>query len=192
MKKILLIQAHPVKDTYADQLFQAYKKGALSAGADVKELILKNLNFNINFSEGYRGKQELEPDLVLSQNLIDWADHLVFVYPNWWGTYPALLKGFIDRTFLPGFAFKFEEGKQLPVQLLKGKSARLIVTMDTPNWYYKLIQGAPGHQSMRKAILNFCGIAPVKISSFGPIRKSSEKQRGEWLKTIERYGKNFK
>jgi NAD(P)H dehydrogenase (quinone) len=188
MKKVLIIHGHPVNDTFVDQLTEQYISGVLKSGSEVKELVLKNLSFNINFKEGYRGNQELEPDLKIAQDLILWADHLVFFYPNWWATYPAMLKGFIDRTFLPGFAFKYKKGFALPEQLLKGKSARLVVTMDTPVWYYYLVQRAPGHHSMRQGILNFCGIKPVRITSLGSMKKSTPKQRQKWLALMTKYG----
>ena len=126
------------------------------------------------------------------QNEIKKAEHLVFVYPNWWGTYPALLKGFIDRVFLPKFAFKIQEKSPLPEKLLKGKSARLIVTMDTPLWYYNLIYKKSGHNSMKKSILNFCGIKPVKITAFEPIKSSTEEKRKLWLNKVEKLGELMK
>lgn len=187
-RKVLIIHGHPVQDTFVDKLTEQYIAGVRQSGAEIKELILKNLKFDINFHEGYRGYQELEPDLKNAQELIAWADHLVFFYPNWWGTYPAMLKGFIDRTFLPGFAFKYRKGNPLPEQLLKGKSARLVVTMDSPIWYYYLIQRAPGHNSMKNSILKFCGVKPVKITSLGPMRGSSEKQRKNWLSQMFLFG----
>ncbi|MBU2465854.1 MAG: NAD(P)H-dependent oxidoreductase, partial [Bacteroidetes bacterium] len=128
-KNILIIHGHPVNDTFIDQLQQAYTDAAKSRAASVRKLVLREKHFNINFSEGYRGNQALEKDLIEAQEAISWADHLVFFYPNWWGTYPALLKGFIDRTFLPGFAFKYRSGRTDPERLLKGKTARLVVTM---------------------------------------------------------------
>lgn len=187
-KNVLIIHGHPVQDTFVDRLTEQYKEGVKLSGSEIRELILKNLSFDINFHEGYRGNQELEPDLKNAQELIAWADHLVFFYPNWWGTYPAMLKGFIDRTLLPGFAFKYRKGNPLPEQLLKGKSARLVVTMDSPVWYYYLVQGAPGHNSMKKSILHFCGVKPVKITSLGPMRNSSEKQRKNWLVKMYKLG----
>lgn len=188
LMNILIIHGHPVKNSFADQLTDAYTKGALNSGAEVKTLVLKDLDFEINFREGYRGTQELEADLLHAQELIKWADHLVFMYPNWWNTFPALLKGFIDRTFLPGFAFKYRNGRKNHDQLLLGKTARLVVTMDTQIWYYKWVQGAPGHKAMKKGILEFCGIKPVRISSVGPMRKLDEKQRKKWLVKMENYG----
>ncbi len=192
MKKILVILGHPVRDTFADSLKSAYIQAAQQTGATVKELNLRDLKFDINFSEGYKGSQDLEPDLKLAQELIIWADHLVFFYPNWWATMPALLKGFIDRTFLPGFAFKYRKNNPLPEKLLKGKSARLVVTMDSPGWYYRLFVGAPGHKAMRTGVLHFCGIRPVKISSIGPVRSSSDRKRDSWIKLMERIGRRQK
>lgn len=188
MKNVLIIHGHPVNDTFVDQLTESYISGVLKSGSEVKELVLKNLSFNINFKEGYRGNQQLEPDLQKAQELILWADHLVFFYPNWWATYPAMLKGFIDRTFLPGFAFKYRKGSAKPEQLLKGKTARLVVTMDSPVWYYYLVQRAPGHHSMRQGILHFCGIKPVRITSLGSMKKSSPKQRQKWLDLMLKFG----
>lgn len=191
MKKILIILGHPVKDTFSDKLTQAYIDGAERSSADIKYLKLNQLKFDPNFSSGYRGNQELEPDLVVAQELISWADHLVFFYPNWWSTFPALLKGFIDRTFLPGFAFKYMNGRRKQTKLLKGRSARLIVTMDNSPWYYRWVLKQPGHHAMRKGILNFCGIHPVKITTIGPIKTSSERMRNNWLKKINSLGERL-
>lgn len=188
MKHILVIMGHPVKDTFTDCLKDQYILSARATGAEVREIILRDMQFEINFREGYRNDRELEPDLVHAQELIRWADHLVFVYPNWWSTYPALLKGFIDRTFLPGFAFKYRSGHAIPTKLLLGKTARLVVTMDSPPWYYHLFKFAPGHHAMRLGLLHFCGIKPVWITSIGSVRGSSDKQRNRWIRKMERIG----
>lgn len=188
-KKILLIHAHPVDDAFADQVVAAYTAGAAESGHTLRSLELKKLTFDLNFSKGYRGNQELEPDLSEAQQLIAWANHLVFVFPNWWGTYPALLKGFIDRVFLPGFAFRYNNGHRFPDKLLKGKSARLIMTMDNPRWYYFLVLGAPGYRSLRKAVLHFCGIRPVRTFTISGIRFAGERQRHIWLRKARALGK---
>lgn len=192
MKKILIILGHPVKDTFSGQLFENYKQGALSSGAEVKELVLRDLKFELNFSSGYRGSQELEPDLVKAQEFITWAEHLVLIYPNWWSTFPALLKGFIDRTFLPGFAFKYRKGSLLWDKLLTGRSARLIITMDTPPWYYWLVYRRPGHNAMKRGILEFCGIRPVKITTIGSLKISSEQKRQQWLDKVKVLGRKMR
>lgn len=188
MKKILIINGHPDKESLCFHLAEAYKKGADAAGANCRLLNLIDLDFNPILNYGYRLISELEPDLIKAQKDILEAEHLVFVYPNWWGTYPALLKGFIDRVFLPGFAFKYRENSPFWDKLLKGKTARLIVTMDSPKWYYFFMTKSPGHNSMKKAILEFCGIKPVKITSFSPVKSSNEKQRKVWIEKVIKLG----
>ena len=192
MKKILIINGHPDKESFCFALAESYKKGADLSGANCKLVHLADLNFGLNLSKGYTQITELEPDLLQMQQDILEANHLVFVYPTWWGTYPALLKGFIDRVFLPGYAFKYHKDDPFWDKLLKGKTARLIVTMDSPKWYNLLVYKNAGHNSMRKAVLEFCGIKPVKITSFGQIKTSNIIKRKQWLKEVETLGKNVK
>jgi NAD(P)H dehydrogenase (quinone) len=192
MKKILIINGHPDKQSLCSELAIKYKKGADLAGAECKLVNLADLEFNPSLSNGYRKRTELEPDLLMMQQEILKAEHIVLVYPNWWGTYPALLKGFLDRILLPGFAFSYRENSVLTNKLLKGKTARLVVTMDSPSWYYSLFLNSPGHTTMKKGILGFCGIKPVKVTSFGPVRNSAENKRKEWMQKVELLGKQLK
>jgi NAD(P)H dehydrogenase (quinone) len=192
MKKILIINGHPDKKSFCFALAESYKKGADTNGTECKLVHLIDLKFNPILTSGYRVVSELEPDLLQMQQYIKEARHIVMVYPNWWGTYPALLKGFIDRVFLPNFAFKYLEKSPLPAKLLLGKTARLIVTMDTPKWYYWLINKSPGHNSMKIGILEFSGIKPVKVSSFAILKSSTEAKRKQWLAEVEKLGKELK
>ncbi|MGG4093848.1 NAD(P)H-dependent oxidoreductase [Paenibacillus lautus] len=191
MKKVLIIQGNPIKNSYGSQLAEVYARGAAESGAEVRELVLAEMEFDLNLSGGYKGKQPLEPDLQKAQELISWADHLVFVYPNWWGGMPALLKGFIDRVFLPGFAFKYRRNSPLPEQLLKGKTARLIVTMDSPHVYYRFYLGQPGHQMMKHSILKFCGVGTVRATNITQLRKMPEVARKQWLERVQRMGRKL-
>jgi putative NADPH-quinone reductase len=189
MKKILIINGHSVKETLCGELVKAYKKGADAAGYECKIINLTDLKFDPILRLGFKEQTELEPDLLEAQKEISNANHLVFVYPTWWSTYPALLKGFIDRVFLPGFAFKYRENSSLWDKLLTGKSARLIVTMDSPSWYYSLFTKKPGHNSMKKGILQFCGVNPVKITSISQVKRSKPEQRNKWIEKVEELGK---
>jgi NAD(P)H dehydrogenase (quinone) len=163
--------------------------GAEKTGASCRLIHLNDLDFNPNLQYGYRLRMELEPDLLeVQQDLLD-SDHLVFIYPTWWGTYPAILKGFIDRVFLPNFAYKSRKNSLSMEKLLKGKSARLIVTMDSPKWYYSMVYKSPGHNSMKNGILKFCGIKPVKITTLGPIKSSDYNKRKRWIDKVERIGR---
>lgn len=191
-KNILLINGHPDKKSLCRALAQRYVIGAEKTGAAIKQVNLIDLDFSPILKQGYNQRTDLEPDLISIREEIIKANHLVFVYPNWWGTYPALLKGFIDRVFLPDFAYRYVGNSAFPEKLLKGKSARLIVTMDTPSWYYALVYKKPGHNSMRKSVLHFCGVKPVKITSFAPVKGSTENTRTTWLDKVERLGEALK
>lgn len=193
-KKILLILGHPSKKSFCDALLTAYQKGAENAGAVCKTLYISDLDFNVNLSDGYKTVEamQLEEDLASSQQLIQWADHIVMAYPNWWGFMPAITKGFIDRVFLPGFAFKHHSGKIFPEKLLKGKSLRLMVTMDTPKWWFYLVYRASQYQILKNIVFGYVGFDPIRFSTFGFIRKSTEALRSKWLKKVERLGNLFK
>ena len=184
-KRILVILGHPSHDSFCGALTERYVQAAKDAGHQVRELRLGALDFDPILREGYRQVQPLEADLLQAQADITWAEHLTFVYPIWWGAIPALLKGFFDRVFLPGFAFKYRPGKAFPEQLLRGRSADLLVTMDTPAWYYRWVYRMPGLHQMRKTTLAFCGIRPRKTLTFGPILGSTERQRETWLKQAQ-------
>ncbi|UQB69303.1 NAD(P)H-dependent oxidoreductase [Epilithonimonas zeae] len=188
MKKILIVNGHPNKDSFNFGITESYKEGALKSGAEVREIVIADLNFNPNLQFGYQKRMELEPDLVESWEKILWADHLVWIHPVWWGGLPAITKGFIDRLFLPGFAFKYRENSVWWDKLLKGKTAHIITTLDQPGWYYRLFYGRPSVNQLRKSILQFCGIKPVKVSYIGIIKTSDENQRKIWLDKVRLLG----
>ena len=188
MKKILIINGHPDSESFNAALAESYKKGAIASGAEVKEIIVRELQFNTNLQFGYRKRTELEPDLLNAQDKIRWAEHLVWIYPVWWGSIPAILKGFIDRVFLPGFAFKKRENSVWWDKLLTNKSARIISTLDQPAWYYWLVYRQPSNNAMKKLTLEFCGMSPVRVTTIGPIRLSKERYRAKWLSKIEQLG----
>jgi NAD(P)H dehydrogenase (quinone) len=188
MKKIVIINAHPNPDSFSEAIAQAYKKGSLASKAEVKEIIIRDLEFNPNLQFGYKKRIDLEPDLLESIEKIKWADHMVWIHPVWWGGLPAIAKGFIDRLFLPGIVFQPRENSVWWDKLLKGKTARIITTLDQPGWYYSLAFGKPSVNQLKKATLEFCGVKPVKVSYLGPVKTSSDIQRVKWLERIEKMG----
>lgn len=184
VSKVLVILGHPRSGSFCGALAQAYAESARAAGMWVERLDLADLAFDPSVRCPAPEDQPLEPDLQRAQALLRWADHLVFVYPAWWGTFPALLKGFLDRALTPGFAFRFTDGDPLAWdKLLAGRTAHLWVTMDTPPWVYRFITRQPGHQAMARATLGFCGIHPTFTTAIGPVRSSTSDQRKEWLET---------
>ena len=180
-KRVVVIVGHPAADSWCRALADSYAAAARAGGHEVRMLQLAQLNFDPSLHEGYRQIQALEPDLLAAQGTVAWAEHVVIAYPIWWGSVPALLKGFLDRILLPGFAFKYRPGKAFPEQLLRGRSAQLLVSMDTPPWYFRWVYRMPGIVQLKKTTLEFCGIAPVKVAAFGPLIASSSAQRASWL-----------
>lgn len=188
MKKITIINGHPNKDSLCFGLVDAYMKGAKSKGAEVRVITVAQLSFNANLQYGYQKRMELEPDLLKAIEDIKWADQLVWIHPVWWGGLPALLKGFIDRTFLPGIMYQYRENSMLWDKLLKGKTAHIITTLDQPGWYYRLMYGRPSVNQLKKSTLQFCGVSPVKVTYMGIIRNSTDVQRAKWITKAEHLG----
>jgi putative NADPH-quinone reductase len=191
-KRIVIINGHPNKESLNFGLAEAYKKGALASNAEVKEIIVSELKFNPSLEFGYQKRTDLEPDLLEAWEKIKWADHLVWVHPVWWGGLPAIMKGFIDRLFLPGFTFQYRENSIFWDKLLKGKTAHIITTLDQPTWYYWFAFGKPSVNQLKKSTLQFCGVKTVKVSYFGIVRTSNETLRKKWMAKVEKLGKGNK
>ncbi len=184
-----MINGHPNEESFNHALTRAYIRGAEDKGATVKEVWIGKLNFNPNLQYGYQKRMDWEPDLVDAWEKIQWADHLVWFHPVWWGGFPAIMKGFIDRLFLPGMAFKYRDNSVWWDKLLTGKTAHIITTLDQPGWYYRMFYGRPSVNQLKKTILEFCGIKPVKITYVGIIKRSSSEQRAKWIQKAEVLGR---
>jgi putative NADPH-quinone reductase len=191
MKQILIINGHPNPQSFNYALAQAYKQGANKNDSVVVQLNIADLKFDPNLRYGYSQRMELEPDLADAIKKIKAADHIVWIYPMWWYGYPALMKGFIDRTFLPGITFRPRKGK-LPEPLLKGKTARIIITSDTPRWYNFLFMKSPATNQLKKGTLQFCGINPVKVTYISPLEGSAPAFRKKWLDAVISLGAQSK
>jgi NAD(P)H dehydrogenase (quinone) len=189
-KKILVVLGHANSQSLCSHLANTYVESAKNSGHSVDLLRLGELKFDPIFRYNYneKEKQPLEKDLAMSQDLIQKAEHIVFIFPSYWASMPALLKGWIDRVFLPGFAFKYNKSKPLPDKLLKGKTARIIITMDAPSLWYKFINGAPGLKLLKIGTLEFCGIKPVKSTILDSVRGSSPERITKLINSVEKLG----
>lgn len=186
-KKILIIDGHPLEKSLCKSIADTYQNASTNSQVEVKRINIRDLSFDLTLLD-FEGDQKLEEDLIKAQDLIKWCNHLVVVYPIWWGMMPALLKGFIDRVLLPGFAFKYHDNDPMWDKLLKGKSARVIVTSDSPVWYLKFfLLGAP-YKIMKTNILDFCGFKPVKLTPLGSVRKASSKKIEAFLEKVRVLG----
>ncbi len=186
MKKCLIINAHPDKESFCRAIADTYYNVAKGGGCETSLINLAELDFNPILQSGYRERTELEPDLLRAIDAIKNADHLVWVFPNWWASFPALLKGFIDRVFLPGIMFEYIPNSYKVKKYLTGKTSRLIITMDSPKWYYRFFMKNPAINIMKKGVLQFCGVDRVDTTVFSPIKSSSLERRKLWLTEVER------
>jgi putative NADPH-quinone reductase len=189
-KRVLVIQGSPKSESFCHALGAAYTQGARRNSHIVRELKLRELTFDPVLREGYDQSQILEDDLLEAQRLIHWAEHILFVYPIWWSGLPALLSGFIERVFLPGFAFAYRDQTWGGEQLLTDRSADLIVTADSLPTPWKRLRGLPPHRLMMREVLEVCGIQINSHHEFAPVRTSDEEQRLRWLQDAEKIGSN--
>lgn len=188
-KEILIIYGHTDKESFAAAIADSYERGAQEGGHDVHRINIGDLSFDPILHKGYREIQELEPDLLEVQRRIKWAEHIVIIYPNWWGSMPAILKGMFDRMFLPGFAFRFSGRNHFSREkLLKQRSAAVYITTNMHPFLGRLVFGDTSNE-IKRNILQFAGISPVNVRKIGPIERMPEKKREYILDNVYKQGK---
>ena len=186
-KRILVLNGNPKQTSYSAELAEAYLSTSQQHN-DVRLMSLHDMDFDSNLINGYDQIQPLEADLESFQKALTWAEHVVIISPVWWGGIPAKLKGLFDRTILPGFAFKYHEGKSIPEKLLAGRTADIVLTMDTPPFFYRWFQGNPAYKQLKNTTLAFCGFKKISATYIGPVINSSEKQRAKWQDVVTKMG----
>ena len=189
-KNILIIQGHPdtSRQHFGHALAQAYMNGANEGGHEVKTLVIAALDFPLLRSAEDFYQHEPPSTIQQCQEDIRWADHLVIVYPLWMGSMPALLKGFIEQVFRPGFAIEPKQKETEWRPILKGKSAHIIITMGMPAFIYRWFFGAHSLKSLERNILRFSGISPIRESLIGNV-EGKAKHRQRWLARLYNFGK---
>ena len=189
-KNILIIQGHPDKEVahFGHALAEMYQQGAKLSGHEVKQILVANIDFPLLQTKAEFDHGEIPAVIKQAQDHILWADHIVIIYPLWLGTMPALLKGFFEQVFRPGFAMRESESGKLWEKLLKGKSARIIITMGMPAFAYRWFFFAHGLKNLQRNILSFCGIKPIKASLIGGVDEGKEKELQKWLPKIKKIG----
>jgi putative NADPH-quinone reductase len=182
----VVLRAHPLQDSFNHALATAWAAGCASTGATVEQIDLAELTYDPRLHVAYRRDQPLEPDLQRVQAAIANAAHLTVAFPLWWGSTPAALKGLFDRAFLPGWAFRYVNGRPQPG--LTGRQGRVLVTMDAPTWYDRLVYRASARRQVARATLQFSGIKPVRISAFGSVGTSDASARNRMLARAQAAG----
>ncbi|MBU2532633.1 MAG: NAD(P)H-dependent oxidoreductase [Alphaproteobacteria bacterium] len=188
MSKIIVIIGHVRPRTYCEALGAAYARGARAGGHEVALYNTSAMTFDPILRGAYEELQPLEPDLCEAHDALLAADHIVFVFPLWLGTMPAILKAFLERVVQPDIIGPAREGRF--VQILKGKSARVIMTMGMPGFVYRWWFGAHALKVLKRNILGFLGVAPIRTTIHGSITAVSDAKRSQWLDDAEALGRN--
>jgi NAD(P)H dehydrogenase (quinone) len=187
-KRIFVLLGHSQLGGFTAELAGAYESAARTAGHEVKRLNLSDLQFDPILHKGYNEIQPLEPDLVMIQENIRWADHVVVLYPNWWVSMPAILKGMFDRMWLPGFAFSFDKETHDVVELLKGKTARVIVVDGAHSPFMMRLKYGDYTNEISRGILGFSGMT-VHVTTMGPCEHPDPKKHDSWVSQVRELGK---
>ena len=190
-KRIFIFNGHPAENSISRTLCEEYAESAKSAGHEVRFTHLKDLNFDSDFGfGGYKETKPLEPDLEGFLENLQWAEHIVIATPMWWGGLPAKLKGVIDRTFLPGRTFDTRNKTTMgfPSPMLDGRTARLIVTSDTPGWLMSFCYGNALFRQIRHQIMGFVGIKPTRFTHFNSASHPKSGQVDSWIKSVNQLG----
>jgi putative NADPH-quinone reductase len=189
-KRMLILQGHPDPggSHFCHGLADAYGKGAAEGGHEVRRIDVARLDFALlRTKEDWETKAPADP-IRACQEDIAWAQQLAIFYPLWLGGMPALLKGFLEQVFRPGFAIEKTQGPGMWKRRLQGKSARIVITMGMPALVYRWYFGAHSLKSLERNVLGFCGIGPIRESLVGMVEGPAAR-RERWLRRMQELGR---
>ncbi len=189
-RNILIIDGHPdvSPQRFLHALAAGYARGARAGGHAVRiinvgELDPQTLRSGEEFTRGKPARAILK-----CQEHLTWSDHIVILFPLWLGDMPGQLKIFLEQVLRPGFAFAAAKGKRMPRKLLRGKTARIVVTMGMPAFFYRWYFRAHSVKNLQRNILAFCGVEPALVTLVGMVEGMNDKQRSSWLQKLEKLG----
>lgn len=191
-RNVLILNGHPdaASKGLCHALCEAYSSGAQESGRPVRRIDVASLDFGFVRSQAEFEKGVVAASIKDAQDQIRWANHLVVVFPLWLGDMPAILKAFLEQVLRPGFAFTYRPSG-FPVMHLKGRSARIIVTMGMPSLVYRWYFRAHGLKNLKRNVLRFVGFGPVRatlVGSVGTSGKDKIQRRLDEVKDLGRRG----
>lgn len=190
----LIIYVHPDKGSLNHHLMQTVVEALQSNHHEIEIRDLYQLGLNPVLSLHDLKKQRMgivEDDVKQEQEYITWADHIIFIYPIWWTGMPAMMKGYIDRVFSYGFAYRYDEGIQKG--LLTGKQATIINTQGKSKTEYQNL-------GMDKALLltsdtgvfTYCGLEIYQHLFFDRSDKANLEIIEKWSSQLKTVLKNIR
>lgn len=178
--RVMSIIDHPWTDSLNHAIWKTLGESLRDAGHEVDELDLHREHFNpvMNVDElaGYTAGRYIDPAVGRYQARLDRTDYLFLVFPVWWESAPALLKGFFDKVFLPGWAFAEEDFSPKLGHIL---GATVITTMGAPKAIHTSVESG-----ICKGLLEACGVRRTQWINFLDVGNSTEKERSGWLNRV--------
>lgn len=190
-RRILLINGHPDPrpERFCAALADSYAAGAADGGHQLRRIEVGAQNYPlIRTAEEFEGTAE-PPDIIVAQEQIRWAEHLIFIYPLWLGEQPAVLKGFIEQVFRYGFAISKADDGRFPERLLSGRTAHLVVTMGMPGPVFRWWFGAHSVRALELSVLRLSGITPTRRTLVGMVEGSRDR-RAKYLRRLHDDGRH--
>lgn len=189
-KRVLVIAGHPDRAArhLGDAFAEAYADGVRDAGGEVRLIRLAELDFPLLRSpDDFLTAPDI-PAINEARESILWAQHIALLFPLWLGSAPALVRAFFEQVARGGFVAETAAAGWKP--RLRGKSARIIVTMGMPALTYRTFFGGHGVQSWKKSILGFSGVAPIRTTLFGAIGAIGEAEIKRRIAHVRMLGRN--
>ena len=188
--RILILNGHPdpVRKGLCHALADAYGAGAVEGGHEMRRLDIATLDFGFVHSQAEFENGGAPAYIEAAQASIKWASHVVVIFPLWLGDVPAVLKAFLEQTLRPGFAYAYRPSG-FPEMLLKGRSARVVVTMGMPALVYRWYFRAHGLKNLKRNILRFVGFSPVRDTMLGSVGTRSKEKISSWFDDMKALGR---
>lgn len=188
---ILVLDGHPDPEggRFVHALADAYREGAEQGNHHVQLIRVADLIFPLLRSQADYDHGEPVEAVRRCQDVMNWATHVVILYPLWLGSMPALLKALLEQMLRPGFAFSTRKLGRWPVKFMSGKSARIVVTMGMPAAVYRWFFRAHSLRSLQRSILKVVGFGRIRSTLIGSVASVSAAQRKQWLDTLRALGR---
>ncbi|WCT10466.1 NAD(P)H-dependent oxidoreductase [Mucilaginibacter jinjuensis] len=185
MRQVVIINADINKGETTQSLIDAYRNGAESADAQVKDIVIADLKFNPNKQLPNR-IEEPEPDLIDALAKLKWASHIVVFCPVFKESINFKIKGFFDRIFLPDQVFVVNQPNFS--NDFRGRSARIVSILDEDAWNDWQTTQKATYLTIKRSLLEKCHIQPVHTSAIGHLYSLENEYAQKWLKKLYSFG----
>lgn len=188
--RYLVIAAHPLPDSFSAALRQTVVDTLAAAGHEVDLLDLYAERFDPVLSADERARYfeaggnlgGIEEQVARLRR----AQGVVLVYPTWWFGFPAMLKGYFDRIWVPGVAFELG-GPALQRKLDTITRFAVVTTYGSPWWFIRLVMGDPMRRILRRGLAALCHrrCKTLFLALYG-MDRNSERRRRRFMEQVRR------